>query len=221
MSVADEKGTKGTVEKGSKDGKKEKPSKPSLGERQPLARPEEDTLKLVSTSELVSLRDELRREQEKSKEYLNKLLYAQADFENYRRRLDQELESKIESGKAKLIENLLTILDEVELALEAAKNTEGASTVAAGLEIVLKRFHDLLGAEGLARIEAVGKKFDPTLHEAVERVERAETEEGTVLEEVRKGFTLKGKLIRPSIVKIAVPHIAKPDSTEWMERGES
>lgn len=220
MTVQDKK-AKATIEKESKPRQKEKPSKPSPPERQPLGRPEDGGLKLVSASELVSLRDELRREQEKSKDYLNKLLYAQADFENYRKRLDQELESKLESREAKLMQSLLTILDEVELALQAAKNTEGASAISAGLEIVLKRFRDLMGAEGLAPIEAVGKKFDPTLHEAVQRVERADTEEGVILEEVRKGFTLRGKLIRPSIVKIAVPHIAKPDIAEGIERGES
>ncbi|WP_455283675.1 nucleotide exchange factor GrpE [[Eubacterium] cellulosolvens] len=221
MGATDEKAAKGLGEKESQLRKKVKPSKRPPAERQTLARREDGELRLIPAGELLSLKEQLKQEQEKSKEYLNKLLYAQADFENYRRRLDQEVESRIESGKAKLIKNLLTIVDELELALEAAKHAEGASGIAAGLEIVLKRFHDLLNTEGLALIETVGREFNPALHEAVERVERTDTEEGTILEEVRKGFTLKGKLIRPSIVKIAVPHIAKPDSTERIERGES
>jgi molecular chaperone GrpE len=198
-------------------GKKEKPSKTPSKEMQPLAKPEGSQLKLVPASELLSLKEQLKQEQEKSNEYLNKLLYAQADFENYRRRLDQEVESRIESGKARLIQRLLTIVDELELALNAAKNSEGGGAVAEGLEIVLRKFRDLLTTEGLAPIEAVGKKFDPALHEAVQRIERGDTEEGTILEEVRKGFTLKGKLIRPSIVKIAVPLIAE---SEKLAEGE-
>ncbi len=221
MGATDEKAAKGLGEEGSRLRKKVKPSKPPPAERQPPARREEGELNLIAAGELLSLKEQLKQEQEKSKEYLNKLLYAQADLENYRRRLDQEVESRIEMGKAKLIQNLLTIVDELELALDAAKNAKDAGAVAAGLEIVLKKLRDVLNAEGLAPIEAIGKKFDPGLHEAVERIERADTGEGTILEEVRKGFTLKGKLIRPSIVKIAVPHIAEPSKSMACEGEKS
>jgi molecular chaperone GrpE len=201
--------------------KQEKETKAISAGKQPLARPQEGQLRLIPAEEVLSLREQLKQEQEKSKECLNKLLYAQADFENYRRRLNQEVESRIETAKARLVLNLISVVDELELALKAAKNTEGAGAVADGLEIVLKKFRDLLTAEGLATIESVGKKFSPSVHEAVERIERDDVEEGTILEEVRKGFTLKGKLIRPSIVKIAVPHIAESDSTRTIESGES
>ena len=175
----------------------------------------------AEVDEVASLREQLRQEQEKSKENLNKLLYAQADFENYRKRLNQEVESRIDAGKARLIQDMLTIADELELALKAAKNTESGSAVAEGLEIVLKKLRDLLATEGLSKIEAIGKKFDPTLHEAVGRVPCADKEEGTILEEVREGFTMKGKLVRPSIVKIAVPQIAEPVNAEPVEGGKS
>ncbi len=89
--------------------------------------------------------------------------------------------------------------------------------MAEGLRIVLKKFRDLLAAEGVSKIETIGKKFDPTLHEAAERVPCDGKEEGTILEEVREGFTMKGKLVRPSIVKIAVPHIAEPVNSEPVE----
>ena len=171
----------------------------------------------IAVDEVVSLREQLRQEQDKSKEHLNKLLYAQADFENYRKRLDQEVESRIDAGKARLIQSLLGIVDELELALKAARNVECESAVAEGIEIVLRKFRDLLAGEGLCRIESIGRKFDPTLHEAVERVPCDEKEEGTVVEEVREGYTLKGKLIRPSIVKIAVPHMAESANLKPVE----
>jgi len=171
----------------------------------------------IAVDEVVSLREQLRQEQDKSKEHLNKLLYAQADFENYRRRLDQEVESRIDAGKARLIQSLLGIVDELELALKAARNAECASAVAEGIEIVLRKFRDLLAGEGLCRIESIGRKFDPTLDEAVERVPCDEKEEGTVVEVVREGYTLKGKLVRPSIVKIAVPHIAESANPKPVE----
>jgi len=131
------------------------------------------------------------------------------------------VESRIDAGKARLIQNLLSIVDELNLALKAARNTENASAVAEGLEIVLKKFRDLLATEGLSKIEAIGKKFDPTLHEAVGRIPCEGEEEGTIVEEVREGFTMKGKLVRPSIVKISVPHIAEPVNPEPVESGKS
>jgi len=221
MSASEENVLKESDQKESRPTKQEKRKNTGPAARQPLVKPQEGPLKLIAADEVLSLREELKQEQEKSKDYLNKLLYAQADFENYRKRLDQEIESRIEAGKARLIQNLLAVVDELELALKVARNTDGAAAVADGLGIVLKKFRDLLGAEGLTGIESVGRKFDPTLHEAVERVQRDDAEEGTILEEVRKGFILKGKLVRPSIVKIAVPHIAESNKTESTESDQS
>jgi molecular chaperone GrpE len=186
-------------------------------EPQATSEPQEGQEGKIAFDEVVSLREQLRQEQDRSKEYLNKLLYAQADFENYRRRLDQEVESRIDAGKVRLIQSLLGIVDELELALKSARNVECARAVAEGIEIVLRKFRDLLAGEGLCRIESIGRKFDPTLHEAVERVPCDEKEEGTIVEEVREGYTLKGKLIRPSIVKIAVPHIAESANSKPVE----
>jgi molecular chaperone GrpE len=195
--------------------------KTTQAEQQIPPEPAEAEQEKIAVDEVASLREQLRQEQEKSKEHVNKLLYVQADFENYRKRLNQEVESRVDAGKARLIQNLLSIVDELELALRAARNTENASAVAEGLEIVLKKFRDLLAAEGLSKIEAVGKKFDPSLHEAVERIPCEGKEEGTILEEVREGYTMKGRLVRPSIVKIAVPHIAEHVNSEPGESGNS
>jgi molecular chaperone GrpE len=222
MGASDEKVPKKPPEKeSSRPTKQEKQTRATSGDRQPLAKPQESQLMLIEPEEVLSLKEQLKQEQEKSREYLNKLLYAQADFENYRKRLSQEVESRIETGKERLIQKLLSVVDELELTLNAAKNTEGTGAVAEGLEMVLKKFRDLLAAEGLTPIECVGKRFDPALHEAIERIQRDDVEDGTILEEVRKGFSVKGRLIRPSIVKIAVPHIAEPDDRETVEGDES
>jgi molecular chaperone GrpE len=221
MGALQEKGSKEPREKEGQPAKEQTQQKRAVAGKLPLPAPQESQPTQMVVDEVSSLREQLRQEREKSQEHLNKLLYAQADFENYRRRLNQEVESKIDAGKARLLRSLLAMVDEVELALNAAKKTEGASAVANGLEIVLKKFRDLLIAEGLSVIESMGKKFDPTLHEAVERVPCDEKDEGTILEEIRKGYTMKGKLIRPSIVKIAVPHITEPDNSKSIESGSS
>jgi len=219
MVALEERGSKEPPEKEDRPTKQQKQKKSTPSGRQPLPVPKGSQPTQIAVDEVSSLREQLRQEQERSKEHLNKLLYAQADFENYRRRLNQEVESRIDAGKARLIQKMLAIVDELELALNAAKNTEGANAVANGLEIVLKKFSDLLTAEGLSAIDSVGRKFDPTMHEAVERIPCDDKDEGTILEEVRKGFTIKGKLVRPSIVKIAVPHIAEPDNSKSIESG--
>jgi len=219
MVALEERGSKEPPEKEDRPTKQQKQKKSTPSGRQPLPVPKGSQPTQIAVDEVSSLREQLRQEQERSKEHLNKLLYAQADFENYRRRLNQEVESRLDAGKARLIQKMLAIVDELELALNAAKNTEGANAVANGLEIVLKKFSDLLTAEGLSAIDSVGRKFDPTMHEAVERIPCDDKDEGTILEEVRKGFTIKGKLVRPSIVKIAVPHIAEPDNSKSIESG--
>jgi len=221
MSVPEEQPLKESGEKESGSKKPENRKKLASAAKQALPGPQASQLKMIAADEMTSLREQLRQEQEKSNEYLNKLLYAQADFENYRRRLNQDVESRIEAGKAGLIRSFLSVVDELELALNAAKNSEGAEAIANGLEIVLKKFRDLLSSEGLAPIETMGKKFDPAFHEAAERLQCGDKEEGTILEEVRKGFTLKGKLIRPSIVKIAVPHIAESQTPRPAEGEKS
>ncbi len=210
--------SKGTaVKESSRKGsgsKSEKERKTLSLAQHPPAKAQTAELQAIPVDEVSSLKEQLRQEQEKSKEYLSKLLYAQADFENYRKRLNQEIDSRVEAEKSRLIQKLLTIVDELELAIKAAEQVRNASGVVTGLEVVSKKFRELLTAEGLTPIETAGKKFDPALHEAVERVPRDDSEEGTILEEIRGGFTLRGKLIRPSIVKIAVPHIAESDRSD-------
>jgi len=221
MGAPEEKASKQPSEKTGRSAKQQKQKAIARTAKEPLPVLQGSQPTQIVVDEVSSLREQLRQEQDRSKEHLNKLLYVQADFENYRRRLNQEVESRVDAGKARLIENLLSIVDELELALNAAKNTESASAVASGLEIVLKKFRGLLAAEGLSAIESVGKRFDPAMHEAVERVPCDDKDEGTILEEIRKGFTMKGKLIRPSIVKIAVPHVAEPGNSSSSEGGSN
>ena len=201
-----------------KESRRSKPGKRTsdlkVSDRKSSAREKSEDLQLTSIGELESLKQRLGEEEARSREYLNKLLYAQADFENYRKRLNQEVDSRIEAWKTRMIQDLLTVADELELGLDTAKDTENARAVTHGLEMVLNKLRNLLVAEGLAPVESLGSKFDPALHEAVQRVETADVEEGTIVEEVRRGFTLKGKLIRPSIVKIAVHQVTKPEKKE-------
>lgn len=149
------------------------------------------------------LQEALKEEQEKSNDYLSRLKYLQADFENYRKRTEKEIREAAKVSNEKLIISLLEAIDELELALHSGRETENKQALLDGVEMTLKKMYASLEREGLVKIEAVGRSFDPKLHEVVMKVPTQEHNEGVVLEEIRKGFMLREKVIRPSMVKIA------------------
>jgi len=136
-------------------------------------------------------------------DYLNRLRYLQADFENYKRRIEKEIPLKSEAGARRMATELLVVLDELDCALEAGRKAGENEAVVEGVEMVRKKLVSILEKEGLKRIEAVGEKFDPNKHEALMRVESSNEEEGMIVEEIRPGYTFKGQVIRPSLVKVA------------------
>jgi molecular chaperone GrpE len=154
-------------------------------------------------NQVKRLEEALKEEREKSNEYLNRLKYLQADFENYRKRMEKEIREAAEMSNEKLIVNLLSVVDELELALRSGRESENKQALLEGVEMTLKKMYATLEQEGLAKIETVGKIFDPKLHEVVMKVPTDEYNENVIIEEVRTGFTLRGKVIRPSMVKIA------------------
>lgn len=155
------------------------------------------------SSKVKNLEAALKQEREKSSEYLNRLTYLQADFENYRKRVEKGLHETAQLSKERLIVNLLNVIDELELALSSGRATENKQALLEGVEMTLKKMYTALGQEGLAKIVAVGKTFNPERHEVVMKVRTKEHDENVIIEEVRKGYMLKDKVIRPSMVKIA------------------
>lgn len=160
------------------------------------------------------LRKALDEEREKSKKCLTQMKYLQADIENFKRRLKREVELLVESNHERLITSLLSVIDELELAVEAARESRGKRAVISGVEMVLKKLYETLGKEGLTPIEAVGKPFDPQKHQAVSTVPAEGGEDGMVLREIRKGFMLKNRVIRPSWVEVASTPSTSQDEEE-------
>jgi molecular chaperone GrpE len=160
--------------------------------------------KMQSESSTVKkLEEALKREREKSSEYLNRLTYLQADLENYRKRVEKNFQQVAQLSKEKLIVNLLNVIDELELALRSGRETENKQALLEGVEMTLKKMYAALGQEGFTKIVTVGKTFNPELHEVVMKVPTEKYDENVIIEEVRKGYMLKDKVIRPSMVKIA------------------
>jgi molecular chaperone GrpE len=144
----------------------------------------------------------LEKERAKSEDYLKRLQYLQADFENYRKRVEKEMSDNRQFGNQRLLSELIVVNDELELALREAKGNNENPTIVAGVGMVHKRLQGILSKEGVEKIQSLGSKFNPDLHDAALRVVSDE-EEGTIVEEIRQGYTLKGKVLRPSIVKVA------------------
>ncbi|MFB0505031.1 MAG: nucleotide exchange factor GrpE [Candidatus Bathyarchaeia archaeon] len=149
------------------------------------------------------LEEALEAEQGKSKEYLSRLKYLQADFDNYRKRMVREFQEVLQRSNERLIASVLNVVDDLERAIETGRKTENTDALLEGVEMVYKNLYGLLEREGLTRIEAIGKPFDPNMHEILAKVPTDDHEDGIVIEEARKGFIFKGKVMRPSVVMIS------------------
>lgn len=151
---------------------------------------------------ISELEDALKLEKSKSEDLFRRLQYLQADFENYRRRVEKEIGDVRRFGNERLLSDLLTVKDELELAYTKALESKQNPVILDGVGMTLKRLQSLMSKEGVERIPGVGSKFNPDYQEAALRVP-SDQEEGTVVEEVRPGYLLKGKVLRASIVKVA------------------
>ena len=138
------------------------------------------------------------------KETLEKFLRLQAEFENYKKRQEKRQKEFIEYANQGLLSNLLTVVDNLERALESTKKEKNVKAISHGLKNILKEFHNVLNKEGVKPIESVNKKFDPSKHEAVMKEETDKHSEDIVTEEFRKGYTIKSRILRPAMVKVAV-----------------
>lgn len=154
-------------------------------------------------SELQETREELRKAKESSESSLSKIKYLMADFDNYRKQMEKQAAAKAESAKAELLLKFLNIRDDYLRALSVAKQSESEPVVTEGLEGILKNIDSLLASEGVLEIEAVGTPFDPNVHDAIAHSARDDLEENTVTAEIRKGYMLNSKVLRPSLVEIA------------------
>jgi molecular chaperone GrpE len=127
-----------------------------------------------------------------------------ADFDNYRKQMEKQLASKAESIKAELLLKFLTIRDDYLRALSVARQSKSEQVVVIeGLEGILKNIDSLLASEGVREIEAVGTPFDPNVHDAIAYSARDDLAENTVTAEIRKGYILNGRVLRPSLVEIS------------------
>jgi molecular chaperone GrpE len=146
----------------------------------------------------------LDAEKKRSEEYLTRLKYLQADFENMKKRFDRQKEEVKKYCTERLVLELLDVVDELEMAVKIGESAGSAQPLVEGVQMTLKKLRKVLEQEGVSPIDCEGKVFDPSRHNAVATIERDDVKGCIVADEVRKGYIMKDKVIRPSIVKVAV-----------------
>jgi molecular chaperone GrpE len=161
-----------------------------------------------ATAELVATRSELKRVEAENAELKDRLARRQADFENYRKRVDKERSETYNRVAADLAAKLLPVSDNLKRALEAESSVEAAESdefrhFLSGVDLIWKQLTGVLDALGVKPIPSVGEPFNPHVHEAVVSEATDEYEPDTVIQEILTGYRLGDKLIRPSLVKVA------------------
>lgn len=177
----------------------------SAGEPEPAHEGEEEDLK-----------KQLAAKEKEMESLHQRYLRLAADFENFRRRTHRETAEIRRTANERLLRELLQVIDNFERALDAAR-TQLPENIVTGIEMINRQLGNILTQEGVQLMESVGKPFNPLYQDAFERVETAEFPDGTVTEEIQKGYLLQGKVLRPALVKVAKKPVVEDKSTATEE----
>jgi molecular chaperone GrpE len=168
----------------------------------------------VLRREIEFLNGELEKEKDLSEKNLSKLRYLMADFDNYRKQMQKQVESKIEENRGQLFMKILKIYDDCMLALGTLKNGQYDSTVIGGIRGIMTNFESFMKDEGLVEIETMNTPFDPNVHDAIGFVTNELAPDNTIVEVVRKGYLLNNKVLRPSSVILSKRTVTNKDINE-------
>ncbi|MFH1784419.1 MAG: nucleotide exchange factor GrpE [bacterium] len=153
--------------------------------------------------ELAILKESVEDQKLKTNERDEKILRLQADFDNYRKRVEKEKGEFVKFSNEKIIEKILSLFDDLERAEKAAEESENLKTLKKGINLIYKNFSNFLKKEGVKEIESVGEILDPTKHHVAIQVDSEDHKENEIIEEFQKGYMFNGKVIRPALVKVA------------------
>jgi molecular chaperone GrpE len=174
------------------------------GKKEEHREPEHEDQKKKKREEIVEeLHASLAEKEKQIEELKERMLYQQAEFENFKKLKAREKQDVLRFGNETLIKEMLPVIDNLERAIEHAGKTEEAKSITEGVALTLNGFLKVLEKFDVTRIEALGRTFDPNLHEAVYQEEKDGVEPGTVVGEFQKGYVMHGRLLRPSMVSVA------------------
>jgi molecular chaperone GrpE len=197
---------------------REEEEPPRIIDRRTSHKPQSEQSEEVGEKENVteekpaaSLEAQLQQEKQRAESYLASWQRAAADYQNLKRRVEQEREEFARLGNASLIINMLPLLDDMERALENVDARLAGLTWLDGIRLIYRKFQALLEMSGVSEIQADGQQFDPNLHEAVMY---GDGEEGKVINVVQKGYKLNGRVLRPTMVVVGNGGTTQQDHTE-------
>jgi molecular chaperone GrpE len=178
--------------------------------------PPQEEENVTEEADLKASADEGVRFTEELEEMSEKYLRLYAEFDNYKKRVNKDKEELLKYGQESILYELLTVIDNLDLALKHASD-EVSTGLIQGVEITYKELMKTLEKFGLTRVEAEGKTFDPSVHHAMSQVENGELEENIVVEEYRKGYMLKDKVLRPALVAVSKKPLENKKGTETIK----
>jgi molecular chaperone GrpE len=161
---------------------------------------EQNPIDELSREELLEAYRTLRDESERNKDLY---LRSMAEVENIKKRTAKDKEEWVKYANETLLKSLLPVIDNLEKAIEHTRDKSSVKAIAEGLELTLKGFRDSLSKSGVNEVKASGTPFDPRLHEAAYEVNDDQTPDGVVVQELQKGYTLNGRLLRPAMVVVS------------------
>ena len=173
-----------------------------MEDAQELPPPAEETGS-PEAARIAELEAQLAQARQEASEYWNKYVRERADMDNFRKRQERVLADRVQNQKKALLQNLLGVMDNVERAL-TFQDTLDRQGLQQALRMVQWQMNEVLRSEGLAPVPTVGEPFNPYVHEAIEAVEDSDKPEGTIVEEVLKGYTLGDETLRPARVKVSM-----------------
>jgi len=170
---------------------------------------------VTAKDKIAALEEHLEAATRESEENMDKFMRASADLENYKKRTAREMDDLRKYANQSLVKDLLPVLDNLELAIKSSREREnGDNNLLDGVELIRKEILKVFEKFNIEKIDALGKAFDPRFHEAVMREETSKYSENTVINELQKGYLMHDRLIRPSMVVVAMPKNRKSDQKE-------
>jgi molecular chaperone GrpE len=184
------------------DGKKTEAEAPTHEEKV-SGEHEEHKKKRKKEEILEELKQKLEEKEKEAGELKERLLYQQADFENFKKLKAKEKQEALKFGNETLVKDLLPVIDNLERAIQHGCKSEDSKAIVEGVELTLNSFLKVLEKFGVTRVDALEREFDPNVHEAIAQEAREDKAPGTVVTELQKGYIMDGRLLRPSMVTVA------------------
>lgn len=186
----------------------------AAGKTEPMPEPEEPAAREAEagtvesaedavSADIAQMQKQLRELSDQFEAARDQYLRTLADFQNFRRRTEEQKAELVRFANRELVAQLLPILDNFERAMQSAAQSQNYEALMSGVSLTYRQLQEFLQKNGVQPIEALGAEFDPNVHEAVMRVEDGEHPENTVVEELQRGYTMHGRVVRPSMVKVA------------------